>query len=349
LVLSRRAWNALKNTLPPKAPPSAKPKVEEKPWPQSVRITGYVAGGIIVPYITIWWITSNPTLREWFGPFLPMDKFRSHFGHLEWNVQSFVDEMPFHDLVINKNNDDDDDDDEFLLSAVIHKPQPNIEYFQFPNEPPFRERRQQEIIDALNNSIIQVKITLLPSSSTSLENEPYYQSLPFQEPTMHSIPAGTLATIPNLLEVVKGSLSSDQIDSTPIVALDFEDDQDDTAKWLIESGCSVTLTDDASTAAGSQTSLHSKQSPSLSLLKGTQTFSKWFYVSSTQQQQQKENVASSTEIDLTVSRLEFIIAQLQNSLKDPTCTRDRDEMATELRQARRELSGIKWKRRLGFA
>jgi hypothetical protein len=351
LVVSRRAWNALKDSLPPKPPPSAQPKVEEKPWPQSVKIAGYVAGGILVPYIAIWWITSNSTLREWFGPFLPMNKFRSHFGHLEWNVQSYVDEFPFHDLAINKNKDNNhyDDDDDFILRTVIDKPQPNIEYFQFPDERPFRERQQQAMIDAMNNSKIQVKITLLPKS----EHGPDSQFHPLQEATIYSLPARTLATVPNLLEVVKGSISSDPLDSTPMVALDFEDDQDDAENDFVESTSGGILIDDTSSTAASQANFDSKLLSSASLLKGTQTFSKWFYISPPQQQQQQQqqqaHVSSSTDMDVNISRLEFNIAQLQKSLKDPTCTRDRDEMALELRHARRELSAIKWKRRLGWS
>ena len=102
VVVSRRAWQKF---LTQRKPPSSsggktgasststKPKVEDKPWPRSMQIAGYVGAGIAVPYISLWLITSNPTLRSWFGPFLPMDKLRSHFGHLESDAYSFVDLM----------------------------------------------------------------------------------------------------------------------------------------------------------------------------------------------------------------------------------------------------------------
>jgi hypothetical protein len=313
LVVSRRAWNALKDSLPPKPPPVAKPKAEEKPWPQSVRVAGYVAGGVLVPYIAIWWITSNPTLRRWIGPYLPMDKLRSHFGHLEWNVQSYVDEMQLD----NSYQSD---------TIIVEKPQPNVEYYQFPEESPLKERQQQEIIDALNSSKIQTKITVFSSSS--------------QDSVTLTLPASTPATMEHFMSVVKGSLSGT---SKATVAVDFDDDEDNSDE---NAATNVLLSDNDAAATALD------PNPATSLLKATQTFSKWFYISSQQQQQQAGDSSSgstSSETDVNISRLEYTIAELQKSLKDPTGTRDMDEMAAELKQAKRELSGLKWKRRLGLS
>ncbi|KAG7369203.1 hypothetical protein IV203_031946 [Nitzschia inconspicua] len=333
LVVSRRAWDAFKDKIPHKPPPVVKPKADEKPWPQSVRIAGYVAGGILAPYISIWCITSNPTLRRWFGPYLPMDKFRSHFGQLEWNAQSYVDEMQL-DLASMGGSGD---------AIPVEKPQPNVQYYQFPEELPYRDRQQQEIIDAVNESSIKVRITLFSSSSS-------------QDTKTQTIPAKTLATAANVIAAIQGSDSTSlNTNESPItVAVHFEDDDMDGSKnqsndvFLSDddaAGPATTATDAFETANNTNKN-NSKEAESL--LKETQTFSKWFYISP-QQQAADSNMSSSSDRDMAISRLEFTIAELRNSLKDPTCTRDMDEIAAELRQARRELSGLKWKRRLGLA
>ena len=97
LVISRRAWLEFKESrgIKKKRPdPSKRPKSDdEKPWPKSVQIAGYAAGTVAVPYIILWTITSNPTLREWFGPYIPLEKLRPYFGKLEWDAQNFSEEM----------------------------------------------------------------------------------------------------------------------------------------------------------------------------------------------------------------------------------------------------------------
>ncbi|KAG7348495.1 hypothetical protein IV203_017200 [Nitzschia inconspicua] len=341
LVVSRRAWDSFKDKIPHKPPPVVKPKADEKPWPQSVRIAGYVAGGLLVPYISIWCITSNPTLRRWFGPYLPMDKFRSHFGQLEWNVQSYVDEMQL-DLASMVGSGD---------AIPVEKPQPNVQYYQFPEELPFRDRQQQEIIDAVNESSIKVQITLFSSSSS-------------QDTKTQTIPAKTLATAANVIAAIQGSdstsLNTNEAPITVAVHFEDDDDMDDTKNesndvFLSDddaAGTAITATDAFETANNNDNNnYYNKKNNSKeaeSLLKETQTFSKWFYISP-QQQAADSNMSSSSDRDMAISRLEFTIAELRKSLKDPTCTRDMDEMAAELRQAKRELSGLKWKRRLGLA
>lgn len=330
-VVSRRAWNALKENIPPRPPPAAKPKAEDKPWPQSVRIAGYVAGGVLVPYFALWTITSNPTLRRWIGPYLPMDRLRSHFGHIEPDAQSYVEEMQL------------DDEDYVATSDVkVEKPSHSDQYYQFPNEPTLRERQQQEIIDAMNEATIRTKITVFSSSSS-------------QDSIVQSIPAKTLATVESVIAAIQqGTTSFKNGGTNPLIALDFEEDDDSNNDSSANSVSSNTLLSDDDTAAASMVSFdvtanNGNQDPAKSLLKETQTFSKWFYISPQQQQQRQEsNDSSSSDRDLAISRLEFTIAELQKNLKDPTSTRDMDEMAAELKQAKRELSGLKWKRLLGW-
>jgi hypothetical protein len=78
------------------------------------------------------------------------------------------------------------------------------------------------------------------------------------------------------------------------------------------------------------------------LLQQTRTFSNWYYHSNLAQQAQGQQ-ASNTDTQMEQSRLEYTISELEKNLKDPNCTRDNDDVMTELRQSQRDLSRLKWK------
>jgi hypothetical protein len=307
----------LQKDLPPKPPKAKPPPVDEKPWPVSVQIAGYVGGAVLVPYLLIWTITSNPTLRDLLGPYLPMDTFRSHFGQLEWDVQSYVDEMQF-------PYDSDETNDPGADVVFVDRPVPNVQYYQFPGEPGFVQRQQQRRVDELDQSDVKVTIRVFENSNGVTQSSQDF---------VQSIPARTLANAQNLWAAVKGAVQNAK-DATTTVAVDFEDDDDTSSSDSSE----ITMQ-----AYGQDASAGN---PAKALLKKTQIFSSWLYVSPAQQQLQQEEKTS--DVDMTISRLEYTVAELQRSLKDPTCTRDMDEMADELRNAKKELSGLRWKRRLGW-
>jgi hypothetical protein len=60
------------------------------------------------------------------------------------------------------------------------------------------------------------------------------------------------------------------------------------------------------------------------------------------------NTAPNTDTQMEQSCLECTISELEKNLKDPNCTRDNDDVMTELRQSQRDLSRLKWKRLLGI-
>jgi hypothetical protein len=283
----------------------------------SVQIAGYVGGAVLVPYLLIWTITSNPTLRDLLGPYLPMDTFRSHFGQLEWDVQSYVDEMQF-------PYDSDETNDPGADVVFVDRPVPNVQYYQFPGEPGFVQRQQQRRVDELDQSDVKVTIRVFENSNGVTQSSQDF---------VQSIPARTLANAQNLWAAVKGAVQNAK-DATTTVAVDFEDDDDTSSSDSSE----ITMQDYGQDASAGN--------PAKALLKKTQIFSSWLYVSPAQQQLQQEEKTS--DVDMTISRLEYTVAELQRSLKDPTCTRDMDEMADELRNAKKELSGLRWKRRLGW-
>lgn len=322
LVISRRAWLKFKEShgITKKRPDASKrPKSDdEKPWPRNVQIAGYVAGAVAVPYIILWTITSNPTLREWFGPYIPLDKLRTHYGKLEWDAQSYSEEME--DAENNEKNGNDE-------SKVP------IGYYQFPEEAPFKERQQQEIVEAMSQSDINVTLSLSSSSSSPSPSAEYVTK---------KISAKTVANENDLLKYLPSALVS--TDKNTSIAIDFLDRNDeDNAGEKID--------------ATSNTDLLSNDSPSRSqqLTKDSQTTSKWAYVPQSAEGGSKKtanntsSVSQVTETDIEMGRLQYEISELEKNLRDPMCTRSIDDMTTELRQAKRELSRLTWKKRFGFS
>jgi len=342
LVISRRAWLEFKESkgITKRRPdPSKRPKSDdEKPWPRNVQIAGYVAGAVAVPYIILWTITSNPTLREWFGPYIPLDKLRTHYGKLEWDAQSYSEELE------DASQREKTGDDESQLSN---------DYYQFPEEPPFHERRQQELVEAMSESDVAVTLSLTSSSSSP--------SLP-DEIVTKQISAKTVANAKNLLGYFPSVLNSK--DGNVTVAVDFLDqnnDENETGTLVIESASmNDTLMTDADTMANDQTmgGSHDSSQGSQQLSKETQTMSKWAYVPQTTDESSKKGANNSssatrasqlTETEIEMGRLEYEISELEKNLRDPMCTRSIDDMTTELRQAKRDLSRLTWKRRFGLS
>ena len=278
LVLSRRAWQAHAQRLP-KKPNVAQAKVEEKPWPRNVQIGAGVAACLFVPYTAIWVITSTPTLRDAFAPYLPLDRLRSHFGEFEWGVQSYAD----------KGEEVPDG------------------YYQFPSEAPFRERVQQAFVEEAEKETVTANIYFL---GDSLRQE------------VVQLPASTRANPASLMKLAAA-------EGTPKIAVDFivsETSSDDGA------GDVSFFSDSSEQNVGAE-----------GLLKKTHTFSNWYHSPAIEPQDQRHRSASDNDIDRL--RLEYTVEKLEKDLRDPLCTRDHDEMRAELKQAKSDLSRLKWKRR----
>lgn len=137
LVLSRHAWQSHAQKLPKKQK-LVKEKPEDKPWPKNVQIGAGVAACIFIPYTAVWLITSNATLRDICGPYLPLDWLRSHFGELEWDVQSYADAKDTTEI-------------------------PDC-FYQYPLEPTYRDRLQQRIVEEAEKDTLTANIYVLGDS-----------------------------------------------------------------------------------------------------------------------------------------------------------------------------------------
>jgi hypothetical protein len=282
-VISRRAWQNYAKTLP-KKPKIKRENPDDKPWPKNVQIAGYVAAGIFIPYTTVWFIVSNPTLREMFQDILPLDKLRKHFGEPEWDAQGYVDQN----------------------SETL-----DTSYYHFPLELSFKERQIEAAVKKRDAGDLTANLYLVGDHELQ---------------KTANVKGSTRANRDCLAELM-GASSEDRAS----VAVDFEEDS--------------TEEDSSDFSSGSMEDLMPQEDPILHLKQRTHTFSSWYHISN-QNNQQEQPKMSQVEVD--VSRLEYTIADIENSLRDPNCTRDIDNMTTELREAKRELSKLKWKRRLGM-
>ena len=172
-----------------------------------MQIAGYVGGALAVPYIILWTITSNPTLREWFGPYIPLDKLRTHYGKLEWDAQSYSEEME------NAKNKEKNGNDESQIP---------IGYYQFPEEAPFEERQRQAVVESMDETDINVTLTVSTPLSTPSSSLP-------EESVTKKIAAKTLATEKNLSEYIPSTWTS-LGGNSPVVAVDFLDQNNKDAK-----------------------------------------------------------------------------------------------------------------------
>lgn len=134
-------------------------------------IAGYAAAAVFIPYSIGWFVSMHVEVRKVIAPVIPglEDVLRSHFGHDEY--------VPYQDLkngvVANKKLDDEDS---------------------------FDTRRQQEMIEAMNQEEVPVQVHVFNDGGMVTETR--------------QMPGKTLATPDKLLPDAASSSA---------VALDFDD------------------------------------------------------------------------------------------------------------------------------
>ena len=183
-------------------------------------------------------------------------------------------------------------------------------YFQFPGEWSYNERTLDKAAEARDLENITANLYVLGGDQLVHQTK--------------QVPASTRANRQVLSEVLESSNAA--------VAVDFESSANDSES------CSESFI----MADQPDSTTVSKTKP---LLQQTHTFSKWYYLHRAEQQSSESKM---TDVQVEESRLEYSIAELEKQLKDPNGTRDIDNMTSELRQAKRDLSKLKWKRRLGL-
>ena len=307
-VVSRRVWEAHKANHSKTKTPKSEPKEDEKPWPQSVLITGGVAAAIGVPYLTAWFLAINKPVRDVVTTAFPTleEYLRPHFGYQE--------DMPWQ---------------EFREGA---KP-----VYKLEDEDDAATRHQQVIIGRLSQEEVPVRVRILANDGvTATVSE------------MKRVPATTPASKSVLLSLM-GMSGKETAGSggSPSLAVDFADlDNDQEDGVVLSDGEEAQSMENVTNFATGM----AKNTKSEGL--NNQIYSSWFYQPSPETEQPSgggtaQNAMSRTELEM--SRLEYEVQQLEKQLRDPSSTRDMDDMQKELQQARSDLSGLRWRRRLGMA
>jgi len=183
IVISRRAWQAYRQSNPLPKPPPVKPVTDEAPWPKSVIYTAAVVGITLIPYFSAWYISGNPAVREAVAKVVPglEDRLRGHFGHPDPDAVSYA---------------------EVLEDGV------EIPYI-LPNEWSGKVRQEQAAVQELMRQDVKVKIQLVDGDAVLGED---YQDVP------GSLPARSDALAAFVSETAAANVGT--VDG-PSIAVDF--------------------------------------------------------------------------------------------------------------------------------
>lgn len=287
-IISRRAWQEYVRKHPPRNTQKAAPKKQaEKPWPKSLQMAGYTMAAIFIPYSIAWFLASNGSARALVvhSSQIMDDLLRHHFGEQEQDVNYY---------------------------QTMHE---GLEpHYQLDGEASYKERCQEEEIQALNSTDVKVRVRINGGDDF-----------------VDTVVSGTTpARVQDILSAIgKESL---QTSNDTVVAIDFGrvvGDANETQDGQLTSEDTIVVSLEADTLITRETNIYSL----------------WQYITSTKQQEEKPRFSSS---DTEIARLEHEISQLQSDLRNVHCTRDRDDMERELRQCKSALRNLKWKRRFGF-
>ena len=207
---------------------------------------------------------------------------------------------------------DEEHDPQYVLSYTDQQ-QGEEPHYQLDGEPTYRERMQQTEVAALNQTDVKVRVRVDGTSDSFVETV---------------LPGST----PARSDAILHAMGMDTHSQNAVVAIDFGNVVDDTDSLSEQDELTWERIDSIT-----------KESP---LLHETYAYSLWHYLAPPPDQQGRARMSS---FDIEVSRLQHEIQQLQHDLNDVSCTRDRDDMVRDLKEAKSTLRGLQWKRRLGLA
>lgn len=143
-VVSRRAWEAHFHKHPRPIKTAGKPD-DDKPWPRSLQIAGYVMAAVFIPYSIAWFAASNGSFRAILSSviFNLDDTLRHHFGHEEH--------------------------DPHRVLSYYERQQGEEPKYQLDGEPTFRERSQYEEVEALKRLQVKVRVRVDGDTDSLIE------------------------------------------------------------------------------------------------------------------------------------------------------------------------------------
>ena len=332
VVISRRVYQAFqkqqqqaKGNHHPQSTKTKPKSADDKPWPQNVRIAGYVAGSFFVPYSLVWFVTSNPSLRDSSSVlqnFVNQEWIRQHFGEAEWDAKSYADSHE--DLV--------------------------AEDYTYPSELWNRnERLLEKTITTMEQEEVPTTINVYTTAKNGNGNETMSTT---STSTTKMLPGSTRANRQTLMELQQSNSSGGATENDDsYVTVDFP--QDDEDKTTITTSHNDDLDSSLSLSVDDKSVV---DDPTLPLLQQTHTFSNWQYHQTASSSSSSDGsgggggrgVVRMTDQQAELANLEFTIQELETLLQDPNCPRDMDDVRDELKESKRKLFRKRWKQRLGF-
>lgn len=330
VVISRRVYQAFQKQQQqakgnhPSPSTKTKPKsADDKPWPQNVRIAGYVAGSFFVPYSLVWFVTSNPSLRDSSSVlqnFVNQEWIRQHFGEAEWDAKSYADSHE--DLV--------------------------AEDYTYPSE---LWNRNERLLEKTITTMEQEEVPTTINVYTTANGNGNETMSTTSTSTTKMLPGSTRANRQTLMELQQSNSSGGATENDDsYVTVDFPQDDDD------KTTITTSHNDDLDSSLSLSVDGEKVDDPTLPLLQQTHTFSNWQYhqtASSSSSSDGSGNgggrgVVRMTDQQAELANLEFTIQELETLLQDPNCPRDMDDVRDELKESKRKLFRKRWKQRLGF-
>lgn len=327
ILLSRRVLRQIKpkyptHFSPPKSSSSSNTSSAETPWPKWMQFAGYGAVAIAIPYTIGVVISESRDLRDYLegdsggntgagagaGGGEEVTMGRKIVGWVRW-YWGEEDDIPYIEYLERKSNDN-------------HHSEASI-----GNEAKTIWRLNQDRIEQACDSDVTVSIEC---DGMMKDDVAFKGNLPLGEQLL----------------AANGTISADSKN----VFVSFQDETDAIADN--NSNAEGNTLNDLLDGMDGNISQEDESSPVKEIGNLSTTYSTWNYFPP----QNDTNVSptigttkSSSSFDTTqlrIDELQYNIDEIQKSLFDPSCTRDRDDMEAEMRQMRLEIGTLKRERRV---
>ena len=319
ILLSRRLLLQVKSKYPKHfSPPksSSKAKATETPWPLWMQIAGYSALVVSIPYTIGVVITQSRTLIDLLeGDYKEDDVHsdgsigRTIMKGLRW-YWGTDDEIPYVEYLENESK---------LKEGIHFDKEISLE-----TENKTVSRRNQKRIEIDGSCDVSVVV----ESEGVLNNETYKGNISLTDQLLQSEmkynpSRGILVTIEDAFEK-NGNGDNDDNESNSIPEISTE----------------LRLTNEGNKNIKD-------------IMEMATIYSMWHYFPPIQEMNAASILSKSSSssgwtdpLQLRLDELQYKITELQQMLKDPFCTRDRDDMENEIKEMKREITTLKRERRI---
>jgi hypothetical protein len=343
-ITSRRAYNRLQQqqqnpssqSTPTNTATASKevPPADTSGWPDSVRYTGYALACTIGPYSLLWLVANTPVLH---------DNLIHDESYKNWLRSQFgVPEQEQENTLLRPRSKGND-----AAPTLVKK---------LPLEQPFRIRQLAREQEALNQTLLTVKMTLYSDDSSDTYNSSSSRTVTVQ------VPASVLARKEQLQDYLasagttnssSSASSSATLASTSIMGLEFLSQRNSEGDEITESTLYPDKPVDKEAATNSPDPL----------LQQAAVYSTWHHYSNQDVSLAAKNASASTTIADSTSplaqksqslrddqalkqQLEYEIAKLQEELqgRNHASMRDYDDIQAELQAKKAQLRRLTWKR-----